>query len=297
MARPRILRVGTRGSLLAVRQTGMVVDGIQRLNPGLVVEVTIIRTTGDRRQDVAFADVGTKGMFVKEIEDALLSGEIDLAVHSLKDLPDELPGGLAIAAIPARIDPRDALVSSGQTLAELPTGARVGTSSLRRQSQVREARPDIAVLELRGNLDTRVRKLDAGDYDAIVVACAGLERLGRAERIVERLDPSVCVPAPGQGALAIETRLDDRRATEAVALLQDRDTADAVAAERAFMRALGAGCTVPAGALAMIDGDAMTVTAMFARNGAVSRATVGGGRSDAVALGERAARMLARRQA
>jgi hydroxymethylbilane synthase len=227
-------------------------------------EIVVIRTTGDARQGVPFADVGTKGMFVKEIEEALLAASIDLAVHSMKDMPAGITPGLAIAAAPKRQDPRDALVSQGQTLAELPSGAQVGTSSLRRKVLLRAARPDLQIMELRGNLDTRLRRLEEGAYDAIVVACAGMERLGWADRITERLSPEVSIPAPGQGALALETRAGDSRLAELLVPLHDADTWDTVRAERAFQEALGAGCTIPAGAYASLNGANLHLVAFLA---------------------------------
>src|SRR5579872_1780837 len=224
------IRVGTRGSQLALAQTGQVIEALRSLHPGRTFEPVVIRTTGDARQNVPFSAVGAKGMFVKELEEALIADEVDFAVHSLEDMPGELAPGLALAAVPEREDPRDALVSHGATLDALPFGARVGTSSLRRQIQLRAARPDLVIEELRGNLDTRLKKLDAGQYDAIVLACAGLERMGWAHRIAERLSPSVSVPAPGQGALALEIRERDERTARLLAPLNHPATADAVSA-------------------------------------------------------------------
>jgi hydroxymethylbilane synthase len=259
------LRVGTRGSLLARTQTEGVVERLQNLHPDLDVEIHIIQTTGDLRRDMPFAAVGTKGMFVKEIEQALLDGVIDIGVHSLKDMPGELPDGLELACIPRREDPLDALLSrDGSGLDELPGGAVVGTSSLRRQAQLRAYRPDFRLQELRGNLDTRLRKLEEGQYDAIVLACAGLKRLGLEGRITERLEPTVSVPAAGQGALALETRVGDTETRTLLAPLHDTDTADAVSAERAFLAALGGGCTVPAGALATVLQEALRLLAVAA---------------------------------
>lgn len=259
------LRIGTRGSLLARTQTGMVAEQLQRAHPGLEIVVETIQTTGDLRRDVPFAAVGAKGMFVKEIEQALLDGAIDVGVHSLKDMPGELPEGLELACVPQREDPRDALLSrDSQTLASLPQGAAIGTSSARRQAQLRAFRPDLRVEELRGNLDTRLRKLDEARYDAIVLACAGLNRLGLAERITERLSPEICLPAVGQGALALETRAGDTAISDLLSPLHDPDSADAVAAERGFLARLEGGCTVPAGALAQVSGARLTVTAIVA---------------------------------
>ncbi len=292
------LRVGTRGSLLARAQTEGIVARLRALHPGLEIVVEIIQTTGDVRRDVPFAQIGTKGMFVKEIEQALSDGRIDLGVHSLKDMPGELPDGLELACIPTREDPRDALLTrNGLTLDTLPQGALVGTSSLRRQAQLLAYRSDLRLAELRGNLDTRLRKLDAGEYDAIVLACAGLNRLGLESRISERLSPAVCVPAVGQGALALETRADDPQTQAWLIPLHDADTADAVAAERGFLAALGGGCTVPVGALARVEADQVRLEALIAApdGSQTLRETLSGPRAEAVSLGARLAeRLLAR---
>lgn len=292
------LRVGTRGSLLARAQTEGIVAQLRALHPSLEIVMEIIQTTGDVRRDVPFAQIGTKGMFVKEIEQALSDGRIDLGVHSLKDMPGELPDGLQLACVPTREDPRDALLTrNGLTLETLPQGALVGTSSLRRQAQLRAYRSDLRLAELRGNLDTRLRKLDAGDYDAIVLACAGLNRLGLADRISERLSPAVCVPAVGQGALALETRDDDPQTQAWLTPLHDPDTADAVAAERGFLAALGGGCTVPVGALAQVKADQVQLEALIAApdGSQTLRETLSGPRAEAVSLGAKLAeRLLAR---
>lgn len=259
------LRIGTRGSLLARTQTGMVVEQLQAANPHVKIETQIIQTTGDVQRNVPFAQVGTKGMFVKEIEQALLDGTIDVGVHSLKDMPSELPEGLELACVPAREDPLDALLSrNGLLFAQLPQNAVVGTSSLRRKAQLLALRPDLKVTELRGNLDTRMRKLDDGEYDAILLAVAGLNRLGLGDRITERLAPQICVPAAGQGALALETRVGDAGTLALLQALHDPDTAAAVTAERAFLEALGGGCSVPAGALATIHGKRLHLVGLIA---------------------------------
>jgi len=210
--------------------------------------IEIIRTTGDTVQDVALSKVGAKGLFTKEIEEALLNGTIDLAVHSLKDMPTDLPPGLTLAAIPQRQDPRDAL--AGRRLAELFSGARVGTSSLRRSAQLRALRPDLQIENIRGNVDTRLRKLDEGQFEAILLAAAGLRRLGLDHRISELLEPDAMCPAVGQGALAVETRDDNGHAAQVCHKLDDPQTRVAVTAERAVLAALGGGCQVPIGALA-----------------------------------------------
>ncbi len=239
--------IGTRGSKLALWQAHWVEQRLQ--DAGLPTRIEIIKTTGDKITDVALAQVGAagglKGVFTKEIEEALLEGRIDLAVHSLKDLPTELDPALALAAIPPRADPRDALV--GKTLDALEPGDRVGTSSLRRAAQLRHLRPEVQVEDIRGNVDTRLRKLDEGRYHAILLASAGLHRLGWEDRIAQILEPDVMLPAIGQGALAIETRADDQATRQILAPLHDSDTATAVAAERALLAALGGGCQVPLG--------------------------------------------------
>jgi len=246
VVRTRVIRIGSRGSLLALWQAEHVA-GLLR-GRRYAVEIEVIRTTGDRLQEVTFAQVGSKGMFTLEIEEALAAGRIDLAVHSLKDLPTELPEGFAIRATPKRVDARDVLVSRDfVSLQELPEGARVGTSSLRRRAQLRAIRPDLEYVEFRGNVDTRLRKLGDGQAEAIVLAAAGLDRLEKTEWIRERLEPEVVCPAAGQGALGIEIRAGDGRIDEVVAFLDDADTRFAVTAERVALAALGGGCQVPIG--------------------------------------------------
>lgn len=256
------LRIGSRGSQLALWQAHWVEARLREL--GHSAEIEIIRTTGDKITDVALAQLGaktgTKGLFTKEIEDALLEGRVDLAVHSLKDMPTELPLRLALTAIPVREDAHDALL--GCELAELPKGARVGTSSLRRAAQLRATRPDLEIESLRGNLDTRIRKLDEGRYDAIVLAAAGLKRMGWADRIAELIPFETMCPAVGQGALAIETRSDGGDGESAVRKLEDVDTRAAVTAERALLGQLGGGCQVPIGAHAEIRGETLSMRAV-----------------------------------
>jgi len=240
------LRIGSRGSQLALWQANHIAALLR--GQGHTVEIEIIKTTGDRLQEVTFAQVGSKGMFTKEIEEALADGRVDLAVHSLKDLPTELPPLFALAATPPRVDPRDVLVSvQYDGLARLPQGAVVGTSSQRRRAQLRSVRPDLVAVEFRGNVDTRLRKLSEGQVDAILLAAAGLDRLGKTEWVRERLEPCDFCPAAGQGSLGIETRRDDSTTIAALAFLDDRDTRYAVTAERAALAALGGGCQVPIG--------------------------------------------------
>jgi hydroxymethylbilane synthase len=246
------IRIGTRGSALALWQAHHVRDRLAAL--GHEVELRVIVTTGDRVLDRRLENVGGKGAFLKEIEEAMLAGEVDLAVHSLKDVPTSLPAGLSLCAILERADPRDALLSGGACLADLPKGARVGTTSLRRRALVAALRPDVVLEDLRGNVDTRINRLREGRFDAILLAMAGLTRLGRASEVTEALDPRAFVPAPGQGAIALECRDGDADTRAAVAPLHHPPTAGAVAAERAFLGALGGGCNVPLGAHAFAAG-------------------------------------------
>jgi len=240
------LRIGSRGSQLALWQANHIAHRLR--THGHTVEIEIIKTTGDRLQEVTFAQVGSKGMFTKEIEEALAEGRVDLAVHSLKDLPTELPAGFALAATPPRVDPRDVLVSVKYgDLAALPAGSKVGTSSQRRRAQLKELRPDVEAVEFRGNVDTRLRKLSEGQVEAILLAAAGLDRLEKTEWVRQRLEPKDFCPAAGQGSLGIETRLNDGATMAALAFLDDPGTRFAVTAERAALSALGGGCQVPIG--------------------------------------------------
>jgi hydroxymethylbilane synthase len=241
-----VIRIGSRGSQLALWQAEHVA-GLLR-GRGHVVEIEVIKTTGDRLQEVTFAQVGSKGMFTLEIEEALAAGRVDLAVHSLKDLPTDLPEGFVLGATPKRVDPRDVFVSRDYaSLQALPEGAQLGTSSLRRRAQLRSLRPDLEYVEFRGNVDTRLRKLGEGQAEAILLAAAGLDRLEKTEWIRERLEPEVVCPAAGQGALGIEIRAHDARVSAVVAFLDDPATRFAVTAERVALAALGGGCQVPIG--------------------------------------------------
>jgi hydroxymethylbilane synthase len=261
------IRIATRGSALALWQAHHVEAALRAADPEAVTELTVIKTTGDRITDVPLSRIGDRGLFTKEIDGALLSGAADLAVHSLKDVPTRLPDGLVIAAIGEREDPRDALLlpnGAAGSLGSLAPGARVGTSSLRRRAQLCAARPDLAVLDLRGNLNTRVAKLDAGEYEAIILAAAGVTRLGWSDRIAALLEPAVWLPAVGQGALAIVTREDDAEIRALLERLHHPDTAACVAAERAFLHALEGGCQIPIGALATVSGDVLTLAGLVA---------------------------------
>jgi hydroxymethylbilane synthase len=291
-----LIRIGSRGSQLALWQSNHIATLLRA--QGHEVAIATITTTGDRLQAVPFARVGSKGMFTKEIEEALADGAIDLAVHSLKDLPTELDARFVIAAVTERVDPRDVFVSTRFTnIDELPAGARVGTSSLRRQSQLRARWPRVEYVEFRGNVDTRLRKLSEGQVDAAVLAAAGLDRLERTEWVRERFSADVLCPAPGQGALAIECRAADERTREALASLDHAESRFAVTAERVALAALGGGCQVPIGAYCRRDGDQYRISGCVSSpDGAtVLRAEMRG--SDAPSLGADLADALLRQGA
>jgi len=259
------IRVATRGSLLALTQTGWVIDRLKEANPGLEFETQVFKTVGDRVLDRALSQIGDKGLFTKELEEALLDGRADLAVHSLKDLPSDLPPGLVLGAVPEREDPRDVVITrDGTTFADLPPGSRVGTSSLRRVAQLKARRPDLTFVPIRGNVDTRLRKLGEGQVDALVMAAAGLHRAGFADRITEYLDPEDCLPAPGQGALGIEIRADDARIGQVVGRIHHPETALAVMAERAVLARLEGGCQVPIAAHAVVEDGWLQVEGLIA---------------------------------
>lgn len=259
----RELIVGSRGSQLALCQTDWVIGRLRELHPDIEFRVQIIKTTGDKIQDVPLSRIGDKGLFVKDIEIALLNGEIDLAVHSAKDLPSEMTPELCVGAYPERENPSDALISKRGRFGELPSGATIGTSSLRRRAQLLHKRPELNVADLRGNLDTRLRKLDNGDYDAIILAAAGLMRLGLDERITDLLQFEWCLPAAGQGALAVQCRVGDP-VEDILAALDDAATSRCVTAERSLLAGLGGGCQVPIAALACETGSMIELTACVA---------------------------------
>jgi hydroxymethylbilane synthase len=286
-----LIRIGSRGSQLALWQANHIAAALRAL--GHEVSIEVIRTTGDRMQNIAFASVGAKGMFTKEIEEALLAGTIDLAVHSLKDLPTELGEAFSLAAIPKRADPRDVFVSERYaSFAALPAGAVVGTSSLRRQAQLRAHRPDLAYIEFRGNVDTRLAKLAEGKADAIILAASGLDRLERAAAIRERFAPEVLCPAPGQGALAIECRAGDEAIHTMLQPLDDAATRKAVTAERRCLSALGGGCLVPIGAYCHSDGVELSLRAVVASVDGRQMITAERRHTDAETLGEQLAQQL-----
>jgi hydroxymethylbilane synthase len=309
----RALRIGTRGSALALAQSGQTAKRIEAL--GLRTELVVIRTTGDRLTDVSLAKVGGKGLFLKELEEALLAGEIDLAIHSMKDVPAQLGQEFSLAAVTRRADVRDVLVAADAArdagshgtdacpapLRRLRPGSRVGTGSLRRRAQLAALRPDLAVLPMRGNVDTRLRKLAAGDVDAVVLAAAGIERLGLDVR-AEPLEPDLFLPAPGQGALAIEVRRSDHELHERLAPLHDGATSAACTAERAFLLELGASCQVPVAALARVDsapGGRLVLDGLVASLDGrdVLRERGEGGAADAGSIGRRLAAALLQRGA
>src|SRR5512141_2238846 len=287
LAASDIIRLGSRGSKLALWQVEHVRTEVERLT-GKKVEITRIKTTGDMILDVPLSKVGGKGLFVKEIEEAILSNRIDFAVHSMKDVPTDLPEGLEIACITRREDPRDAFLSvSHARLDDLPVGARVGTSSLRRQTQLLGLRPDLSIGQLRGNLDSRIRKMEEGKYDAILLAAAGLRRLGWDGKIRQYLPADVSIPAIGQGALGIEIRSEDERIREAVAFLDDRETSLAVRAERGFLKRLEGGCQVPIAAHGTVNGDTVAVSGLIGKpdGSRILRGSRSGSASDPEAIG------------
>ena len=257
--------IGSRGSQLALWQANWVKSELERLHDNVDIDIRIIATSGDIIQDVPLAKIGGKGLFVKEIEEALLANEIDLAVHSMKDVPMELPTELGISVITKRENPLDALISkNGEKLADLPQGATIGTSSLRRSSQLLKYRGDFKIHPLRGNVDTRLRKVEEGKYDAILLASAGLNRLGWANRITEEISHDILLPAMGQGALGIETRLDDANTYDLVSTLNHKQTNYAVTAERSLVGRLDGGCQVPIGAYAKIVDNFITLKGLVA---------------------------------
>ena len=280
--------IGTRGSQLALWQANWIKDRLETLHPGIRVALEIIKTKGDKITDVPLAKVGGKGLFVKEIEQALIEGHVDIAVHSMKDMPAEIPADLCIGAVPERETPMDVLIArNGLSLNKLGQNPRIGTSSLRRAAQLRHARPDAVIVPLRGNLDTRLRKLVEEQLDAIVLAAAGVKRLGLADRITEILKPEVMLPAVGQGALCVEIRTADPVITPLMAPLDHWPTRQAVLAERAFLARLEGGCQVPIAGHAILDGDHLSMTGLVADldGRTMVRHTWGGPAGSAKAIG------------
>ena len=284
---PKRLRIGTRASQLALWQANWIKSELERVYPGIEVELVKIKTMGDKILDVPLAQVGGKGLFVKEIEEAMLRGEIDLAVHSMKDVPTEFPDGLGLVVTTKREDPRDAFISDNVRFSQLRQGARIGTSALRRQAQLLAARPDLEMVIIRGNVETRIRKLKEDNLDAVILAAAGLNRLGFTDVVTELLDVDFSIPAIGQGALGLECRLNDQATIDALAFLNHPDTAAAVAAERALLKRCEGGCQVPIAAHGTVSGDTLTLVGFIASvDGKQSvKATVSGPTGDAVRLG------------
>lgn len=294
------VRIATRESALALWQARRVAGLLERYHPGLSVELKPMSTRGDRLLDRPLAEIGGKGLFLKELEQALAAGDADLAVHSMKDIPNQLPPGFAVPVVLERDDPRDALVSPRcARLDELPRGARVGTSSLRRRAQLLHRRPDLDLVSLRGNVNTRLDKLDRGDFDAIILAAAGLDRLGLEARIRERIAPSACLPAVAQGAIAVEVRAGDRACEDLLRPLHDPPTARRVAAERAFSARLGGSCQVPLAAHAELDGARLRLRGLVATPDGerLLADSIEGAASDGARLGQDLARRLLERGA
>lgn len=293
---PEKLRIGTRASQLALWQANWTKSELERRYPGILIELVKIKTTGDKILDVPLAEVGGKGLFVKEIEEAMLRGEIDLAVHSMKDVPTEFPEGLGLVVTTEREDPRDAFISDGVRFADLRQGARIGTSALRRQAQLLKARPDLEMVIIRGNVETRIRKLKDENLAAVILAAAGLNRLGYTDLITELLPVDFSIPAIGQGALGLECRLNDTATIDAISFLNHPETAAAVAAERALLKRCEGGCQVPIAAHGTVDGDNLRLVGFIASvDGSKSVSdSITGPASSAVALGsELATRLLA----
>ncbi len=290
----RALRIGTRGSMLAKWQAENVRQQLFAAT-GVDAEIVIIKTAGDKMQHAPLTQIGGKGVFIKELEEALLDESIDLAVHSVKDIPTDTPSRLCFPAVCKRADVRDCLVSAnGVTLANLRQGARVGTGSLRRQAQLLHLRPDLDFRDLRGNVDTRLRKVESGEYEAILLAKAGLDRLGLSQRIAETLAPEVCLPAVGQGAIAVEARLKDTDVAATLAALDDAETRTAIIAERALLAAMQGGCQVPLGAWARMERNELVMEACVCSVDGVQyikERTIGGAES-AAQVGEQLARQL-----
>jgi len=288
----RILRIGTRGSMLAKWQAEFIRKRLFA-TAGVEAEIVIIKTAGDKLQHIPLTQIGGKGVFIKELEEALLEETIDLAVHSVKDVPTDVPSRLMFPAVCRRDDVRDCLV--GSTLANLRQGARVGTGSLRRQAQLLHLRPDLDIRDLRGNVDTRLRKVESGEYEAIVLSKAGLDRLGLSQRISETLSPDVCMPAVGQGAIAVECRLKDAEAGDILAHLDDAESRTAIIAERALLAALQGGCQVPLGAWARIERGELVLEACVCSVDGVQyvKQCASSTPDQAAQLGEHMARLLA----
>jgi len=289
------IKIGTRGSKLALTQANLVADSLKRTDPGITVEICVIKTSGDIMQDVALTKIGGKGVFVKEIEDALLCGTVDLAVHSMKDVPTEIPAGLTFAAILRREDARDILVSKDNRKMEfMPRGARIGTGSMRRSAQLLAVLPDLAIIPLRGNLETRLKKIETENLQGIILAAAGMKRLGLAGKISQYLPIETMLPAVGQGALGLEVRDGNNDLVEVLAKLNHATTAAEITAERSFLRHLGGGCLLPIAAFGKLEGEKLTLEGLVASpNGdSVIRDKVRGAIAEAEELGKMLAEII-----
>lgn len=289
------LKIGTRGSKLALTQTNFVADKLKKAMPDADVEISVIKTSGDIMQDVSLLTIGGQGVFVKELEEALLSKKIDLAVHSMKDVPGDIPEGLMFAAILPREDVRDVLVSRDNIKMEfMPKGAKIGTGSQRRGAQIKSMMPDIDIVPLRGNLDTRLKKIETENLTGVILAAAGMKRMGLAEKITQFLPVETMLPAVGQGALGLQIRKADVELSKACAGLNDTTTAAEVNAERAFLRALGGGCRLPIAALGKLDGQMLTLEGMLAApNGSTMiREKISGTIKDAEDMGKKLAEII-----
>jgi len=289
------IKVGTRGSKLALAQTNSVIEALKKVAPEIEVEICVIRTSGDIMQDVSLAQIGGQGVFVKEIEEALLARSIDLAVHSMKDVPGETPEGLIFVAVMKREDVRDVLVSRGNVKMEfMPKGAKIGTGSLRRAAQIKAMLPDVSIMPLRGNIDTRLKKIETENLTGVILAAAGMKRMGYLEKITQYLPIELMLPAVGQGALGLEIRVQDTQLSELCAKMNDEQTAAEVAAERAYLRALGGGCRLPIAAYGLLEGKRLTLEGILAApNGStVIRDKVWGEIGQAEELGKKLADLI-----
>jgi hydroxymethylbilane synthase len=292
------IKIGTRGSKLALTQANLVADKIKKEAPDVNIEICVIKTSGDIMQDISLLKIGGKGVFVKEIEDALLSGAIDLAVHSMKDVPTQTPPGLVFAAVLPREDVRDILVSKGaRKIEQMRKGAKIGTGSMRRSAQLLAMLPDLEIVSLRGNLDTRLKKIDTENLDGVIVAAAGVKRMGLAEKITQYLPVEMMLPAVGQGALGLEIRADDNRLQKLLTKINHVPTHTEVTAERAFLRHLGGGCLLPIAALGKLTGDRLSLEGLVAapRGSDVIRDKVQGAAGEAEELGKKLAEIILER--
>ena len=289
------IKIGTRGSKLALTQASLVADSLKKIDPGITTEICMIKTSGDIMQDVSLTKIGGKGVFVKEIEDALLCGIVDLAVHSMKDVPTEIPAGLTFAAILRREDVRDVLVSKTNTKIEfMPRGARIGTGSMRRASQLLAILPDLSIVSLRGNLETRLKKIETENLQGVILAAAGMKRLGLSEKISQYLPIEIMLPAVGQGALGLEIRDSDYELGKILARLNHAPTAAEITAERSFLRHLGGGCLMPIAAFGKLEGDKLLLEGLVAgpTGASVVRDKVRGSIAEAEELGKKLAEII-----